>query len=238
MNIAVCISGQPRLDSSAIESLQDNLLSVENCDVFLSISPTIRDAFNIRKETYVDLNEIHRHLPYKSLTIIPDWEIIEFLAENPGENEVDMTNVLSYWYTSAFRKIYSSLKLKNEYSKLMNKSYDFVVRARIDIVYRERINFKSLSTEHIMIPKGFTLDNGGVPDHISIATNKITNQAYENIRYTDVERGTKYIGPEMKLNHSIDKAGVRIIRNEWSYSLACPNGDHNDGKGKYIRTIE
>jgi hypothetical protein len=147
MKIALCLSGQPRMFKSSYEGLKANLLDHYDCDIFIDTWKFInmKQGFRLSYK-YPDegsLEELFDLYQPKVLNIETFDEIFEkkcldFESLITSKQGSRPDNFVRRYYSMLY-KIYNCNKIKEEYSISRKVNYDIVIRGRLDILYRSKI---------------------------------------------------------------------------------------------------
>ena len=140
--IALCLSGHIRGIENTIDNIYDNIVSVNNCDIFIStwdVQSTNNRFFerNTKSMTAL-LNIINEKLKPKKLDIEPQKHF-DFKFLDKLNNELrDLNGVISMFY-----KIHRSNAIKKEYENQNNFKYDYVIRYRPDLKLSKPLIFNN-----------------------------------------------------------------------------------------------
>jgi len=183
MKIALCLSGQSRIISLALDSLQSDLIEPNQCDVF------IHTWYNKNKERIE--NDHDSELYSNDYTILlqqlkPKSILIE--------EQIDFTNYYKIpdWCCnctaqktqSMFYSIKQSNELKKQYEIKNNFQYDYVIRCRLDCWFRSSLNVSVFDKNHIHASN--KVHGSGLNDFFAIGNSKNMDKyssVFDNLEY-------------------------------------------------------
>jgi hypothetical protein len=191
MNIAICLSGSRRTFSKLKQNIELNLIN-DAKEVFAVLDEPI--DLNTNKSLYFNNQKLYFN------------KIDNFFHRKRPETSIE--NTLQMFY-----RIYKCNELKSEYEKEENIKFDIVVRARPDLEYFNKINFKFLNKNEIIVPKDYNW--GGVCDQFWYSdsdTSDIISQLYLNIA-TYIAEGCVF-HPETLLLYHCNKNNIKVINDD------------------------
>jgi len=147
MKIAICISGKSRFFEEGYSSLEKNILSHNNCDIFMQAydGPSIENIIKL----------------YKPVKCIIDKPIKDFhITHHAQLNCYPETNIENMFWM--FRNIKRSIEL-------VGSNYDLIIRARTDLSYQKPLKLTRLDPHSVYVPKGGDW-RGGIFDMFAIST--------------------------------------------------------------------
>jgi hypothetical protein len=190
MKVAICFSGLIRTWDIVKDNIK-NCLDIDNADIFAVTDSLLKD---ISCERYIitpnNISLYKNHLFYFSQNCKDILNI---------ENAVNM-----------FYKIYKCNQLKKEYEDENNFKYDFVIRARCDVKYNEKLILKN-DKNTLYVP--FGNDYNGLNDQFSFGDSETMDKVsdlYLNIN-DYVKNGCIY-HPETLLGYHVNKCGLIVNR--------------------------
>lgn len=223
MKLALCLSGQPRSFKKAYEYIKSNLLDVHDVDVFIhSWRPSGVAKYS---EMYEELNELY-HPKYLTLdSPLPENVNSHMFVPNASHPANFVTSMLYSIYRSNDYRIVHELK--------NGTKYDFVIRSRLDFALNTQIDFNSLQSDVLYIPKdaeGVNLFNDQFavsnPDNMNAYASTLLNV---NKLYNF---GVPLCGHRMLLNNLISNS-VKMEHLEVNHPFV--DGKYNIGKHSIIR---
>jgi hypothetical protein len=191
MNVAICISGNKRTFDKLKQNIKNNLINDSN------------KIFAVLDEQ-IDL-DINRSLYFKEQKLFTDY-IDKF--NNQKRPETPVNNVLQMFY-----RIYKCSQLKKEYENEKNIKFDIVARFRPDLEFLNKVNFKFLNDNEIVIPSEYNLD--GICDQFFYSNSKTydkISELYLNIS-NYIDEGCLF-HPETLLLHHCCKNDIKSIIQE------------------------
>jgi hypothetical protein len=219
MNIAICISGQPRCFQKGFESLTKNILNNYNsCDIFIHTWFT-NELVGVTFDTthQGSRNKVGTYEPNTIEQILERFKPKSFLVDKPKTFNWDLpftpnnlrdgvqpNNVYSMFYS-----IYKSIQLKTEYEMLHNLKYDVVVRTRFDLSLPEPLLFDTYDLNTIVVPQS---NNTSVVYDIFGFSNSNNMNCYGNtfINIEDVWSPDKHFIGEQLLTDNIKKCNIPV----------------------------
>jgi len=206
------------------DSLLENIIKPNNCDVFCHCWPQAADKVDIE----------NKHPSYR----IPDCfnplfvdEIIDFLKpksflqEKPHYPE-DVSNTICR-NKSLFYSIMMSNKLKKNFEDMQKICYDIVIRARWDLAYHTVLNLSKYQNDTIYIGNRPGSDSNGLNDWFAYGDSEIMN-SYSDM-FNVYEHITKRLDGASRQHHPENIVGehLRNITKDRAavlYSIVRPNG--------------
>lgn len=139
MKVAVCISGHMRKFNNTFPSLNSNLLSRYDCDVFISTWDKM--GYSSAYKTDSTLDNTFNHEASINNLYNPKKFIIEdssFIEELKAEGDIYAPHLKSVpkhvgHMASMFYKIYAANELRKQYQLETGVKYDWVIRCRSDL---------------------------------------------------------------------------------------------------------
>lgn len=214
--IALCFSGQARAVKYCFESIFNNLIyPLGKVDIFIHswfIDPAERNRFDIFHLNLFDssLDEyVAMYRPVASL--FEDFDRSEYLRYN---NLTERPRIMFY-------SMFKANELKSSYEEEGGFKYDYVIRARTDLLIRKKIHREQLywlDDNSVLIPSGF--DFGGINDQAAIGTSlAIDKYASMHKRLNEYLREGQQYDPERLMKHHLEKEGFTIRRVDLDYSI-------------------
>jgi hypothetical protein len=223
MRLALCLSGQPRSYFEAQKYIKKNLLDKYNVDVFAH-SWRIPGALE-----QLTLSEQINFI-YEPLYNISDFNLPESIN---SDMFVSNSSHPANFCTSMFYSIYRANEFRIRYEMQNNMKYDFVIRSRFDFALNKVIDFSSLESGTVYIPKdveGHSLLN----DQFAIADSDAMNQyasTFLNLR-KHYSRGVPFCGHAM-LEANLDLFKIPVNRIELNHPFV--DGKFNIGRHSLVR---
>jgi len=152
MKVAVCISGCLRKFKSAYPYLKENILDKLDCDIFMSSwAGTDSNHTGMYSDEGTSQEFIELYKPKA-------FEFNSYSDGDPAYEKIkNISQETTYWLHGVawFFNLWNCGRLKNEYAKQNNVTYDLVVITRPDCVITSSLN-SSCMTEAIHNPVYFT----------------------------------------------------------------------------------
>jgi len=151
--IALCLSGQPRFIKEGYKFYKKNLIGFDKMDVFFHCWNASVDGNNHNLTNVSNPLEIFDYYTPTSYIIEP-----QKLDLGP----VDISPEVFVHY-SMFYSIYMANKVKEDWEKVNNFSYDYTIKSRFDVALLEKLDITQIINEH----KVYSPDVCGNPKVIS-----------------------------------------------------------------------
>ena len=207
--VAICFSGLPRLTHSMPIIKWQNYIKKYNADVFVHTWITDEDIRIDVKDQIISLFDP------KVIKLEP---LREFSLET--YNQRLLPSVIPYHVFSSFTSIYESMKLVNDYSLLNEFEYDFVVRARFDVMVND-LNLESVNgvavpddkNKHKLKFKYKDLDLFGINDLVAYGNQQYMTLYSNTIDYIHFLYHEEKVDmcPELFLTANLIRQNVPII---------------------------
>ena len=170
MKIALCLSGQPRIVSTALHSLQSNLIEINECDVFIHTWCNNKHKERIEGDyrnewSFNDYPILLQQLKPKSILIEEQFDFI-----NTYKIPDWCCNCTAQNSQSMFYSIKQSNELKKQYEIKNNFEYDYVIRSRMDCWFRSSLDVSVFDKNHIHVSN--TVHGLGFNDFFAIGNSK------------------------------------------------------------------
>ncbi len=207
MKIAIIFTGRLAGLKENIENIKTNLFTDDySFDVYATFSdePLVNttELINLFKTTF--LNKIKKITFSDGIVFTPQcgWENIK---GNKAMKAIPK-NIARMWYN------------RSQAFDLMTTDYDFIVSTRIDLVYKNPIDYSKLEKRHLYIPT--KADYSGYQDKIAYGDYN-TMKIYMSL-YNDMDMLLKKykINPEPLLKHYLNFEKVEIVRTELDQKIS------------------
>ncbi len=208
--VAVCLSGAPRIGKSTLEILFGQLCSYGQCDIFASVWHSSRyDDINLQK-TLLSLTCDRIKV---AVVEFPEEFKPSVLHEYVKAPPTKVDNVFRMYLG-----IQRCNSLAQEYAAAYGIEYDYIVRARTDVVINKVFNFDEYAdtlANHLVMP-----DNGwgdyGINDQFAVAKPHLMTIYADLFNYLDYyttlpEPGI-FMHPETLLGVHLQRNNVPIER--------------------------
>jgi hypothetical protein len=206
MRVAVCLSGQPRSVRKTFNSIFENIIKINNADVFIHMN---YDEDN----TYIEKTHLNDNCHYTENMIDVVRELykpVRMLVEKPCDfynptlksphirtlriQNANHHKNMSLEQTerhmlkqmiSMFYSIFKCNELKEKYALENGFVYDFVIRLRFDAIIRKPLYFEFLKKDYIYY-QSLGQPDELISDWINVGSNCIMNvysSIYLNLEY-------------------------------------------------------
>jgi hypothetical protein len=236
MKIALCFSGHLRNFNYAIDNIIENIINPlkNNDENTIDIFISTWDKNGLRSNNWQGdinyINEIENKLKPKIIDI--ENENRNYFIENYSSQQYKKfklcssdtcSNASSMWY-----KVYKSFQLVEKYSKENNINYDILVRIRPDVIYHNKLDYKTFinnfQNETIILPEWhgkYEEINHQIMDQFAIGKYEIMKKyfnTFENILEFIKTDNVIHCG-EGFLYGTIQKYNINIKKYKISYSI-------------------
>jgi hypothetical protein len=221
MRLALCLSGQPRSYKKAFEFISRNLLEKYTVDVFF------HTWVNVPENSYIfdELQQLYRPVIASYDYSLPSNVNSHMLVPN-GSHPANFCTSMFYSINVA-----NEYRVKHEVFGAFR--YDFVIRSRFDFALNKVIDFGSLETNKLYVPKdveGPALLN----DQFAIADSDTMNVYASTFLYLQklYNSGVPLCGHEM-LQEQLTRNSTPVERIDLDHPFV--DGDFNRGRHSLIR---
>ncbi len=225
MKIAICISGQPRNVERAFPSIEKNLLSLNEVDVFVHTWFDLKEsgteyvnAGGHVASTPVPSNIINRIAQlYDPIDMIQEPQI-EFDEKN--YNERKYPGITPFFSISQRYSILKSQWLRGVYEKAKSFTYDAVIRLRFDFDLQVPIGVSTFDLNVLNTPNRCP-HPGGIDDTFAIGSSAIMDVYADLYNQLDTIYNDDNIPfcDELLLGHHLKKNGVKVVTHPIKYDL-------------------
>lgn len=207
MKIALCLSGQPRFVEKAFPNVYENLMRGYDVDVFVhswtdenknyqfrndgiwknvtqdtNIKNKILDLYKPKKYLFespktFNVNKINGEAPDQYFR--PLWESKCNHFNNPEGAKYFVNMIHSMWYSIMMSNLQKEL-----YSKQNGVNYDFVIRARFDVIYRHKLSYENLNPNILYVSSQLHSDH--IHDFFAVSNDTYMNHycsLFYNLNY-------------------------------------------------------
>jgi hypothetical protein len=190
MKIAILISGRLTSYDKHYQNIMDNLVQGNDVDFYAGIStepinPKLLDGF---LKMYKPVAWKYSDKPLLDI----EWDKVKANKEMTPI----IKNPMMLWRN---RDNVRSLFMKSKVN------YDWVISTRVDVFYKEKLNYNDLEADKINIPR--LADFGGYQDKIAIAKKPLMLEyldLYDNMKSYLIDK-KRAVNPEPLLKYHIDK---------------------------------
>ena len=241
MNIAICVSGSIRYPELGLKSI--NKIIPKGAKIFIHTWKNVRSGKFLKTihrlkekegiKEMIDTNFDLLEYSYEKLKVDDFSELYDdfkslYDSLKFNSYERDDVGILSMYYS-----LYQANKLKSEYEKENNITFDKVVRMRFDSDFvNESLDLRKTASLDLCIPDT-RFDYTGINDQFAIGSSQVMD-IYSNI-YQDMPELTKghYCGEEI-LKQQLDKHNIIPTRikfpvnknNNIDFSTTCLLTEH------------
>lgn len=238
MKIALCLQGlstgkndkgNPVSFTKSLKSIQNNIINLNNVDVFIHTWNTDPNSKKIILEEYKPIKSLFQSQIFFNLPI----HLKHLFPENAEGNLNPMKyhSIKSRWYSQM-----KSIELKEQYEKENNFTYDFVMISRFDCFYKTFINFKQLDPNRFYVSHWEHNRGGGFLDYWFISGSSNMNKFSSLYCYID-----NYLNSGVEpSNHILSKHHVfktLNLKNNISYILT-PRKDFELNRFHFINHLK
>lgn len=238
MKVALCLSGQPRAFDGCFQQMKEYVIDPLDCDVFFHFweSPS-EELGNTWKPkinsdwpsmTGARLNHVKRQLQPKAFMVEPQKIFASDDYRNDmegcGKLQYSVPNILSMYYS-----IWQANLLRVRYEVANGFTYDKVIRARTDLMFREPIPQPLLNDPDIVIPSRYDnvdrsivdeVEHGLFNDQCAIGNSTQMSQYADTfLLLNDLFHEGHDMHPETMLHASLKKQGLSASHAVWRFTL-------------------
>jgi hypothetical protein len=243
MKFALCLSGDPRYYRNTIESIYENIIKINDCDVFGHFWIRTRDNIAYQKmieskhlniDFMVDngvqlLQKIKEIIKFTKLETedSKDFSTETFISSNVPNDEIKKSIMRqSIAVQSQYYSVWKSNELKKDFEKKNNFIYDGVMRLRPDILIDNPVFFTEFNLNFVHA----TLWNQNyMYDHMALSNSQnmdIFSDYYFHMKEIfDDDKINNIVAQEVHLPYYLRKYGLVIQNNDFKQEF------------KYIRNI-
>lgn len=222
MKIALCLSGQARHASLAIQSIRENVLPYNNCDIYIHTwfqkNGEPFQTSQLGQDGRVGLAESNTlqllsDLNPKKMIIEKQIDFSDYVKGFEERQDGRQSQIASMFYS-----IGESLSMPK------SKDYDLLVRARLDLVYQSKLTIETPPNGSIFVPKvwqsareSYTVNDCfaiGHPKEMSIYALTYKKMRLLSQEISPVTLGENYIGKMLQIN------GIKVYGHEINVDLA------------------
>lgn len=223
MKVALCLSGQPRWAKQCFPLIKSNIIDQHDTDVFCQIW-TPRDNFEYKfsgdycergwkdfKITEDDVSDVINLYNPKVATMMVSEEmfkvvplgdtISKYYGGIAQDDRARFARKLVVSSLGMYKGIFEANKIKEEYRLKTGTKYDYVIRARYDLIPNRPIRYDSMPDGHILYEE-LGQPDGMISDWLNIGSNDVMNA------YSDIYSNWQYL-----VEQSLNK------RNAWCNEL-------------------
>lgn len=176
MKIAICLSGHMRKFTNTFQSFYTHCLGQYDCDVFLHTWDRMGYGSAYKADPNQDVTEKYRgqiekvYKPKK--IIIENSSFIEQLKQEGNRYAPHLIGVPKPvgHMASMFYKIWSANELRKAYEIETGTQYDWVVRARPDLIFNARVRMPSQQAPGQIYMSRFQCSPGWLNDQFAIGS--------------------------------------------------------------------
>jgi hypothetical protein len=240
-NIAICFYGQLRGDDETFLSTFKNLVSINNCDVFIHTwnyydKEYIKENTSINKNDDASIFTIRENLDLNKLNkFINIFKPKKVLVEE--QKTFDNTNHISIsggnipmWSARYYQSVKSQAYSKKKSSELIDNinDYDLIIILRNDLIFNHEINLNEVNLDSNQIMCKMTLSNK-IEDYIFCSTPLSTIKMVEFYNTQDDiyinNRGTKCEFNEFHIYTHLINNSVSINNYNFNVTIKRPENE-------------
>lgn len=223
-SVAISFSGLPRFPSSYPTNKWREIINKYNADVFVHTWIKNKDEQNLVIDRILHLYnpKVLKYEPPRS-----------FNTENYYDRIWPTVN--PYNVFSSFTSIYESMKLINEYTKTKNFSYEYVIRARFDVVVSDLelkpvdgVAIPDVPAKQILKFKYKEKDMWGIDDLAAFGSQEVMTKYSNTIENLDQLYLNEKVDmcPEIILTANLASQSIPIVFNPMKTKIVRRNGDN------------
>lgn len=223
LKVALCISGHMRSFEETFSSLQNSIINKYSPDIFIhSWDREGYDGANGRGDARLinvqtDISKIKKLYNSKNILIekMPTWNTNKY-TKNMCDGVRNPQIVLGMFYS-----IFKVNELKSKHEIQNNFTYDFVIRARADLLYENELIIENQKGIYFPTFGAYA----GVADQFAYGSSEnmdIYSEMYNNLD-KNFDAGIKW-QPESQLKYHIENNKVAILPANINYCILRANG--------------
>lgn len=189
MKVALCLSGLPRFWQTGYKFYYKNLISIYNPDIFIH---TWYDSHVLEHDKVFDF-----YKPIRS-SVMPNNKLVLKQEYIRGTSE----RYRAYNIFSFYKSIEECNKLKSDYEKAYNFTYDWVFRLRFDYALNRTFDLEQLNNDNIHVPSDLQ-ERDMITDQFAFSSSSNMNIYSTIYEHLDdyYNEGEDMVGEHMLIKH-------------------------------------
>lgn len=213
INVAICLSGQPRFyNGKSYDSIKKYLLDVYNCDIFCHFWLSKDINYNYPSSPHLNCFKDGVKITSPEKEILDLYKPVKYLIEEPKDfKELCLSKIPTNYAIKNFPNMFYSMYQSDLLRQSSEKKYDFVVRCRSDTLLESFPDLSKLEKGYLYIPNNCP-NPRTYNDNFSICSPDVAERVYNIFTYLkNIDYNVQLYEPaEYVWTYHVKNQGIKV----------------------------